>query len=197
MRKTRRGVVRFLEVGALLAGVAAVGCGDDGGAPPIARNRVAVPPVEVQRVMRPLSVAPDTNPAPETAMAPAPGVTLDARLLVVTADGADVAFDAIRETLDFLGTPYDVLDASKDPLTAASLADGDHGRYYGIVLAEGDLAVNNLSALTPDEWMALASYEARFGVRRAVMYAYPTAAYGLTSTGGFDVSMAPFAAHCT
>jgi hypothetical protein len=189
--------MRFLEVGAVLAGVAAVGCRDDG-APPIARNRVAVPTVEVQRVMRPLSVAPDANPSPETAMAPADNVTLDARLLVVTADGADVAFDAIRETLDYLGTPYDVLDASKGPpLTAASLADGDHGRYYGIVLAEGDLAVNNLSAFSPDEWMALASYEARFGVRRAVMYAYPTAAYGLTSTGGFDVSTAPFVAHCT
>ena len=190
--------MRFLEVGAVLAAVAVAGCRDDGGAPPIARNRVAVPPVEVQRVMRPLSVAPDANPSPETAMAPAAGVTVEARLLVITADGSDVAFDAIRETLDYLGTPYDVLDASTGPaLTAASLADGDRGRYHGIVLAEGDLAVGNLSALSPDEWMTLASYEARFGVRRAVMYAYPTAAYGLLSTGGFDVSMAPFTARCT
>ena len=45
--------------------------------------------------------------------------------------------------------------------------------------------------------MALASYEARFGVRRAVLYAIPTAAYGLQSTGGFDARAQPIAAHCT
>ena len=46
--------------------------------------------------------------------------------------------------------------------------------------------------------MTLASYEARFGVRRAVMYAFPTDAYGLTSTGGgFDASTKPVTAHCT
>ena len=61
-------------------------------------------------------------------------------------------------------------------------------------LDSGDLAAGNLSAFSPDEWMTLASYEARFGARRAVMYAYPTDAYGLTSTGGFDVSMKPITA---
>ena len=56
------------------------------------------------------------------------------------------------------------------------------------MLDVGDLAAGNQSAFTDDEWMTLASYEARFGVRRAVMYAFPTDAYGLTSTGGgFDV----------
>jgi hypothetical protein len=188
----------ILEMVVVVAVVAAAGCREEGRASGVARNRVAVPPTEVKRVMRPLSVAPDADPSPMTAMAPAPGVTLEARLLVITADGSDPAFDAIQDTLGYLGTPYDVLDASKGPaLTAATLADGDRGRYYGIVLDTGDLAAGNLSAFSQDEWMTLASYEARFGVRRAVMYAYPTEAYGLTSTGGFDVSMAPFTAHCT
>ena len=35
-------------------------------------------------------------------------------------------------------------------------------------------------------------------MRRAVLYAFPTEAYGLTSTGGgFDASTKPVAAHCT
>ena len=148
--------------------------------------------------MRPLSLAPDADPAPDTGLLRVDDVTVDARVLVITADGTDASADAIIETLRYLGTPFDVLNASTGPtLTPDALAVGDHGRYYGVVLDVGDLAAGNQSAFTDEEWMTLASYEARFGVRRAVMYAYPTDAYGLTSTGGFDVSTKPIIAHCT
>src|SRR4051812_9483035 len=188
----------FLEVGLALA-TAAAGCPGDDGPAPVARNRVIGRPAEVQRTMRPLSLSPDTNPAPDTGLALADDGTVDARVLVITADGTDASADAITGTLRYLGTPFDVLNASTGPkLTADALADGDHGRYYGIVLDVGDLAAGNQSAFTNDEWMTLAAYEARFGVRRAVMYAYPSDAYGLTPVGGgFDVASKPIVAHCT
>ena len=189
----------FLELGAAVAAAcaAAVGCTTDS-APPIAQNRVAEPPVEVEQAMRPLSVAPDANPAPDTETARADNVSVDARLLVITGDGSDPGLDAITQTLSYLGTPYDVLNASTGPtLTADYLAAGDNGRYYGIILDTGDLAVGSSSGFTDAEWMVLTSYETRFGVRRAVMYAHPTAAYGLQLTGGFDVKASPVALHCT
>ena len=196
-RVGRGGGFRELGAAVALACAVAAGCGADS-APPIAQNRVVVPPVEVERTMRPLSVAPDAHPAPETAAARADNVSVDARLLVITGDGSDPGLDAITQTLSYLGTPYDVLNASTGPaLTADYLAAGDAGRYYGIILDTGDLAVGSSSALTDDEWMVLASYEARFGVRRAVVYAHPTAAYGLQLTGGFDAQASPAVLHCT
>jgi len=182
---------------AVVGALTAAGCEADR-VGPIAANRVVTPAAEVEQAMGPLSVAPDANPAPETAQAQAQDITLDARLLVITADGSNAAFPAIVATLQYLGTPYDVLNATTGPaLTADTLAAGDHGRYYGIILDTGDLAVGSASAFTDAEWTALASYEARFGVRRAVLYTVPTAAYGLQMTGGFDAKATPFAAQCT
>ncbi|HEY7375391.1 MAG TPA: hypothetical protein VIF57_24750, partial [Polyangia bacterium] len=182
----------------LLAAAAASGCSGQDSSAPVARNQVRVPAAEVERAMGPLSVAPDAHPAPDTAMAPADNVTLDARLLVITANGSSSAFAAITSTLQYLGTPFDTLNASSGPpLTADVLATGDSGRYYGIILDSGDLAVGSASGFTDDEWMALAQYEARFGVRRAVLYASPSAAYGLQLTAGVDASTAPVSAQCT
>ena len=106
---------------------------------------------------------------------------------IITADGTDAAFEAITSTLGFLGTPYDVLNATTGPtLTAGALADGDHGKYQAIFLDVGDLSVNGASAFTNDEWTTLSAYEARFGVRRVALYTYPTTAYGLVAGGGSD-----------
>ena len=192
-----RGAGWFVGVGIALVGVTAAGCGAETEVP-VAQNRVVSALVEPQLTMGALSLAPASNPAPETTVALADNATLDARLLVITAGGAHAALVAITTTLDYLGTPYDVFDASAGPtMTAGFLAAGDHGRYHGILLDTGDLAVGSASAFSDAEWMALASYEARFGVRRAVFYAVPTAAYGLQSTGGFDVKPRPIAARCT
>src|SRR5262245_46391117 len=191
----------FLELGLVWMWATAGGCAGGADDPaPVARNRVVGRPVELRRTMRPLTAAPDSNPAPDTGLARAGDVTVEARVLVITADGTDAAFDAITETLRTLGTPFDVLNASTDPeLTPDALAVGDRGRYYAIVLDVGELVTGNLSAFTDAEWMTLASYEARFGVRRAALYAYPAAAYGLSpsANGGFDGSATPFTAHCT
>jgi len=192
-----RGAGWLLGVGVVFAWVTAAGCKEDTEAP-VAQNRVVSALVEPKLAMGPLSLAAGSNPAPTTTAALADNVTVDARLLVITAGGTNAAFAAITTTLDYLGTPYDVFDASAaTTLTADVLAGADHGRYYGIILDTGDLEAGSASAFSDAEWTALASYEARFGVRRAVLYAIPTAAYGLQSTGGFDVQAQPIAANCT
>jgi hypothetical protein len=189
----------FLEVGLICVWATAGGCAGDDAATPVARNRVVARPAEVRRIMRPLTQAPAADPAPDTGLARAVDVTVDARVLVITADGTDAALDAVTQTLRYLGTPFDVLNATTGPaLNMDDLVVADHGRYYAIVLDVGDLAAGGQSAFTDSEWMTLASYEARFGVRRAALYTYPTDAYGLVSTGtGFDASTKPIAAHCT
>jgi len=191
----------FMEMGLICVWATTGGCagGDDPAPVAVARSRLVGRPAEVRRIMRPLTPAPDSHPAPDTGLAFTEGATVDARVLVITADGTDAAFDAITQTLRYLGTPFDVLNATTDgALNLDDLVVADRGRYYAIVLDVGDLAVGAQSAFTDSEWMTLASYEARFGVRRAILYAFPTEAYGLTSTGGgFDASAKPVTAHCT
>jgi MYXO-CTERM domain-containing protein len=183
---------------------AALGCApsdrsDQAAGPLIARERHVRPRVEKRTPMRPLTPAigaPPVAPAPpSTELRLTPGLPVDARALVITADGTESAFDAIKDMLGYLGTPYDVLNATTDPtLTAATLADGDHGKYYAIFLDVGDLSSNGQSAFTNDEWLTLSSYEARFGVRRVAAYTYPTSAYGLVSAGA--AIQTPILAHC-
>jgi MYXO-CTERM domain-containing protein len=148
--------------------------------------------------MRPLPPSTGANVAPDTGVLRVPDVSLAARLLVITADGQDAAFGAITEALGYLGTPYDVLNATTDAaLTADRLAVGDHGNYYGVLLDLGELVVGSNSAFSDDEWMTLAAYEARFGVRRVALYSYPIASYGLVPRGGGDLTTSPIVAQCT
>jgi hypothetical protein len=101
-------------VGGLVC-IAGAGCADVDAPAPVAQGRAVGAIPETQMIMRPLSTAPDANPAPETRMARADNVSVDARLLVITADGTSAAFAAITSLLDYLGTPYDVLNASTGP----------------------------------------------------------------------------------
>jgi hypothetical protein len=103
----------------------------------------------------------------------------------------------VKAALTRLGTPFDVRDATHDsPLTADQLATGNHGRYNAVILDRGALLTGNgTSAFSNDEWQALATYEATFGVRRAALYTLPDAGYGF----GADVAMesGTVSAHCT
>jgi MYXO-CTERM domain-containing protein len=165
---------------------AAIGCvpSGDGGPEVVVSEPWSGRPATPVKPMRPLTPAVGALTAPPSELQLAPGVTLDARVLIITADGDDNAFDAIKSALSFLGTPHDVLNAtSGPPLTPAMLAAGDHGKYQAIFVDLGDLSVSGTSAFSNDEWMTLASYEARFGVRRVAVYTTPTAGYGLTARG--------------
>jgi len=186
---------------------AAIGCGrpngpDDGTPIPVANEPLSRPALVRRTPVRQLVPAPGmppVAPAPSSGVAAAQSnLPVDARVLVITADGTDAALDAVDSTLSFLGTPHDVMNATKDPpLTAATLADGDHGKYQAIFLDLGDLAPNGVSAFSTDEWNTLTAYEARFGVRRVSLYTSPAAAYGLSGGANIDPTMAPIHATCS
>jgi hypothetical protein len=131
-------------------------------------------------------VAVGLAPAPAAAETP---VSIDMKLLVISADGKEPVFAGIKSILDQTGVPYDTLIASQTALTAQTLSDGlGAGRYQGILLTTGNLAYeasqgNWQSALTQAQWQMLWQYEADFRVRQSTLYTYPAGlpdTYGLT-----------------
>jgi hypothetical protein len=137
--------------------------------------------------------------------APATAVTLDARLLVLSADGHEPGLGAITQTLDYLGTPYTVWIVTARPggLTAAALSSGTRGFYQGVLLATGDLAYSPdggttwQSALSSAEWTTLRDYERRFAVREVSWYTFPSPSNGLTFVSIVDTSTTPVDAFFT
>jgi len=123
------------------------------------------------------------------------GITLDAKLLVLSADGKEADLASIKQALDYLGTPYTVWIASSKPggLNASVLASGAHGFYQGVILTTAALTKSSGAAgLTTAEWNALYSYESNFGVRQVNWYAFPTAALGFgTPVSGGDTTSKP------
>ena len=188
---------------AMWATVAAVGMGlgcngGHDGAPLVAHERITHAPQAPRMAVVPLVAARGAHAAPPTYAAPIANASVDARILLITANGTEAAFAAIQSTLHYLGTPFDVLNATTGAtLTAAMLGTGTHGNYQAIFLDLGDLSVNGTSAFTAAEWTTLATYEASFGVRRVSLYTSPTADYGLSDNGSVDPSVTPINATCT
>lgn len=122
------------------------------------------------------------------------GTSTDLAVLVVSATAGDAALPAIRQALDFLGTPYTVHIASAQPgsLTAEKLAAGLRGFYSSVMLTDSQLAYSPdgttwTSALNAGEWAALNQYEADFAVRRVNWSGYPTPDAGFNwPTAAFD-----------
>ena len=200
MRKQLGRTGTMAAVLAALAATGQVGCNASrDNAPLVAHERIAHAPVQQRIPVTPLVAAPGAHVAPPTYAAPLAGATVDARVLVITADGTSAAFAAIENTLQYLGTPFDVLNATTGAaLTAGMLSSGTHGKYQAIFLDEGDLSVNGTSAFSDAEWTILTSYEASFGIRRVALFTSPTADYGLVLNGsGVDPSTAPIRATCT
>jgi hypothetical protein len=144
--------------------------------------------------------------APQS-VGPVPGCGIALRLLVVSADGKESVLPAIRQTLDYLGTPYDLFVAvDRPPLAAANLTSGCVGRYQGVILTTGELGYTPAgggfqSAFGPEEFTTLDAYESLYGARRVVWYAYPTPALGWQwpsfPGGAVDTSAQPLAASFT
>src|SRR4051794_28426822 len=196
----RRSVTRGGALaGVLLVAVGAIGCGDD--APAKApHNKVAQGPVQpVPTVTGPL---PDVaiEHSPLTLAAPPAGFLIDARVLVISADGNESELDAIQQTLGYLGTPFDVFIASQRATLASSdlQSSSTHGKYNAIILTRGTLPLSGgTSAFSAAEFQTLASYEATFQVRRASLYTSPDAGYGYSGSVSQDTSATPLATQCT
>jgi hypothetical protein len=122
------------------------------------------------------------------------GASTDLAVLVVSATTNDAALPAIRQALDFLGTPYTVHVASAQPgtLTADRLASGTRGFYSSVMLTDAALAYSPdgatwTSALSPAEWTALNQYEVDFAARRLNWSGYPNPDTGFNwPTAAYD-----------
>lgn len=123
---------------------------------------------------------------------------VDMRLLVISANGQESVLPLIKETLDYLGTPYDLhIAGDASVLTPEMLSSGPcEGRYQGIILTTGELGYANSegawgSALSPAEWTTLRQYEANFKIRQATWYTYPQPAFGYNIGYPVDTSLTP------
>ena len=118
----------------------------------------------------------------------------DLAVLVVTATTNDAALPAIRQALDFIGTPYTVHIASAQPgaLTADKLSAGLRGFYSSVMLTDSQLAYSPdgttwTSALNTAEWATLNQFAADFGVRQINWSGYPTPDTGFNwPTAAYD-----------
>jgi len=153
------------------------------------------------RAAAPIAVASmDRAPRVLTRAAGELPLPVEARFLVLTGEdtGADGDLGAIREALDYDGVPYDIFIASKEPpLTAARLASGDLGLYQATILTDSALAVGSQSGLSEAEWEVLATYEARFHVRRAVLNTWPEPELGFGEVMEADTEATPITIACT
>jgi hypothetical protein len=132
--------------------------------------------------------------------------TIQMKFLVVSADGTEPVFGAIKAVLNQIGVPYDVVIAKNGSFNAQTLSDGKGaGNYQGIVLTTGNLGYlapsgNYESAFTPEQWQALWNYEAAYKVRQATLYTFPGGfpdTYGLTLQAGADTTATPIKASLT
>jgi hypothetical protein len=130
-----------------------------------------------------------------------PAQRLDAKVLLLSADGTEPGFAAWKFELAREGVPYDAVQSydtagtKTSTLTDAQLADygANHAKYDAVILASGDLGhqVTNtgattsfVSALTDGEWAALAKFERTFSIRQLSDYTAPSPAHGLNAVAG-------------
>jgi hypothetical protein len=133
-------------------------------------------------------------------------ISIQMKVLVISADGTEPSFAAITSMLDQVGVPYDKLIAATTPLTASMLSDGlGNGKYQGILLTTGNLGYLTAdgtyqSALTTEQWQTLWAYEAAFRVRQSTLYTYPGGypdTYGLNLYSGVDTTTTALTAKLT
>ena len=135
---------------------------------------------------------------------PETSATLDARLLVIAGDGSEPILGAIREAADYLGIPYTLYVASRSPggFTPSLLSDGaGHAYFQGVVMTTGSLAYFDgtswTSGFNTTEWQTLWDFQAKYRVRTAIGYVFPTLDYGYGAATGVDTTSAPIAATLT
>ncbi|HET6449042.1 MAG TPA: hypothetical protein VFG31_08030 [Conexibacter sp.] len=125
---------------------------------------------------------------------------IDMKVLLLGTSGSEPSFQAWQAQLRREGVPFDQLLATPGhaPITAATLSQTlaggiDEARYQAVIVAVGGLPRCDeggcASALAPEEWTALATFEQTFHVRQLTAYTFPGPDYGLnwpTSSGALD-----------
>ncbi|MEV6239639.1 hypothetical protein [Lentzea sp. NPDC051838] len=98
------------------------------------------------------------------------------RPLVIALDQADFGLATWKAVLDRIGTPYDVLLARTEQLTAARLQRPDGtGRHSAVLLTDNALLQPDgsggyVSAFDAAEWQTLWNYERTYRVRQVSLY---------------------------
>jgi hypothetical protein len=98
-------------------------------------------------------------------------------LLVVTGErDADPERALMEQTLEDMGVPFDVLDASREELTSERLfVSPERGRYNGIILTDCETAsADGSTGFDATEFALLHDYESSFGVRESDVSGFPT-----------------------
>jgi hypothetical protein len=115
---------------------------------------------------------------------------LDMKVLVVTNAESEADFPAITQALNYIGTPYSVLDISTtgDTIPSGYLSDGAcHGYFQGVIFGFGN-NIYNISNVSD-----LYTYESQFNVRQLNWYVYPDPNFGLASpSGSIPASPTPY-----
>src|SRR5262249_19679766 len=108
----------------------------------------------------------------------------DLKLLVISADGTDPGYAAIRAILDQIGVPYDAVVLTQTHGALPALETSSKGLYQGIILSTGNLATCTTNpcsiALPAQGWTTLDKYAAQYGVRTLSYYTFPDPRYGIT-----------------
>ena len=120
------------------------------------------------------------------------------KVLVLSSGAGDFGLAEARNMLSESGVPFDVFDASTQPLTMDALVGPDGvGRYQGVILTSSALLMEPDSAgLVPSafdsaEWETLFEYERAYGVRQLALYGSPGTVpedYGLRAVAGAETS---------
>lgn len=118
---------------------------------------------------------------------------LDMNVLVVTNGKTEAAFPAITQALDYMGTPYTILDytTTNNAIPTGYLSNGCHGFFQGVIFAIG----NNIYSIS--NVGDLYSYESQFHVRQVNWYIYPGSDFGLDWVGTVPASSTPYNFHYT
>jgi hypothetical protein len=186
--------------------LAAPACGGGGASsgdvpPTVRRGPAALPTITVAPLPQPVVQAARGTPSTGTPPPPIVNPILDMKLLVIATTGQEEELAALEQLLKHIGTPYDKLLAASAPqLSTDQLADGNHGKYSGVILTRGQLLLDSgVSAFSAAEWAALFAYEAGFGVRQLALYTRPDDAggEGLGVPVPIDTSRAPLPVTCT
>ena len=150
-------------------------------------------------------ILPSNAPPPSgSTELPETSATIDARILVIAGDGTEPVLGAIRQAADYLGIPYTLYVAKQSPggFTPALLSDGaGHAYYQGVVMTTGSLAyfdgTNWTSGFNATEWQTLWDFQAKYRIRTAIGYVFPTLDYGYGAATGVDTTTTPIAATLT
>jgi hypothetical protein len=156
------------------------------------------PPLVDHPAVADVSVADRDRPTRAIALGD-PTLPVEAKLLVLSANGTEPELAAIKSVLRHRGVPFDVFVASTEPsLTSSRLrTSSGGGAYQGTILCSNSLSVSGTSQLSSSEWTVLADYEQEFAVRRAVLASNADPAMGWGSYSTQSTSSSSLSVTCS